>query len=369
MKNYLEKNTRLFLVLLFFYALAVPASGQQMTVGERITDGEVPSAQAQWKTRYADIPRVDVHTHVSDPADVANFLKLRDRLSENNGADLAAWITMDSRQGPIDSPAEMFKSSGGRMLSAFADYEPHRGIHHTLKDFEKKKEQGFIGYKLWFGPYYRVLADGEEGIEHIDHPAFKDVLSAAAKTHTPLLSLHIGDPNGPYGNRLKYIADPVFFWRSVRAAENVIAQNPDVTIIVAHMVFLVSQDAQLDYLRYMLSSYPNMYVDMSATYQYFALVNKDNLRDLMIEYSDRLLFGIDSGVMADDRIDYFADRYTSAMAILEDDTPVASPHFRNGAVQGLALPREVLEKLYYKNALKLYPRLKETMAAKGYAVE
>ena len=324
---------------------------------------------AQWKTRYGDIPRVDVHTHVSAPGDVANHLKLRDQLAGQNGVDLAAWITMDSREGPIESPAAMFESSGGRMLSAFADYEPHRGVHHTIRDFEEKKEQGFIGYKLWFGPWYRVLVEGEQGMHHVDHPDFQELFDAARKTGTPLLSLHIGDPNGPFGNRLRYISDPVFFWQSVRAVENVIARNPDVVIIVAHMVFLVSQDAQLDYLRYMLSTYPNMYVDMSAAYQYFALASRDNIRDLVIEYSDRLLFGIDSGVIADGRMAGFADRYTSAMAVLEDDAPGTSTHFRNGAVSGLALPREVLEKLYYKNALKLYPRLRETMATLGYEVE
>lgn len=30
-------------------------------------------------------------------------------------------------------------------------------------------------------------------------------------------------------------------------------------------------------------------------------------------------------------------------------------------MKGLDLPREVLEKIYYKNAVKLYPGLKEAM--------
>jgi predicted TIM-barrel fold metal-dependent hydrolase len=36
--------------------------------------------------------------------------------------------------------------------------------------------------------------------------------------------------------------------------------------------------------------------------------------------------------------------------------------------RGLALPREVLEKIYYRNALRVYPRLREAFLKLGYTV-
>ncbi len=324
------------------------------------------SLKAQWKSEYGDIPRVDVHMHISKPENTANYLKVRERLSNENGVDLTAWITLDSRNGPILSSSDMYKSSGGRMLCAFSDYQPHKGVHHTLKDFEEKKKEGFIGYKLWFGPWYRVLDEGEEGIKNVDNQAFDQVFEAARQTGTPMLSMHIADPNGPFGNRMNYIPDPVFFWHEVRAVEDVIRRHPDITIIVAHMVWLVGQDAQLDYLRFMLSTYPNLYVDLAATSQYFNLLNRDNLRDFMIEYSDRILLGTDSGVIGDNQIENAADRYARLFAILESNEMVHGSFFGKEDVQGLDLPREVLERIYYQNAMGLYPGLREVIAGKGY---
>ena len=38
-------------------------------------------------------------------------------------------------------------------------------------------------------------------------------------------------------------------------------------------------------------------------------------------------------------------------------------------LKGLALPMHVLENFYYKNAVRLYPRVKEVLEGMGYALE
>jgi hypothetical protein len=43
--------------------------------------------------------------------------------------------------------------------------------------------------------------------------------------------------------------------------------------------------------------------------------------------------------------------------------------FQGEAVHGLALPREVLEKVYFRNALRIYPGLSDRMRTLGYRVE
>ncbi|MDR2894211.1 MAG: amidohydrolase [Alistipes sp.] len=323
---------------------------------------------AQWKTAYPDIPRVDVHIHIASYDAAPAYLQLHDNLSARYDADLAALVSVDTREGPVESPAEMLRVSENRILSAFSDFEPQKGPHHTMADFQTMKDKGFAGYKIWFGPYYRVMPEGEKGIS-IDADAYQPIFDAAYTTSLPILSMHINDPNGPFDARGKWMADPVMFWQGVHAAENAIARNPGVTFVVAHGFWLVCQDAQLDYLRYLLATYPNLYVDLAATFQYFYLVNPDNLRDLMIEYSDRVLFGTDGGVLAVDRLDGTADRYAKVFRILETDQVVDGGYFGNRDTQGLNLPREVLENIYYKNALKLYPGLRAAMAANGYDVE
>ena len=154
---------------------------------------------------------------------------------------------------------------------------------------------------------------------------------------------------------------PVEFWTHIKVFENILIKYPKLTIVAAHCSWLVLQDAQIDYLRYLLSTYPQLYIDLSATFQYIHFANHENLRDLYIEYQDRVLYGTDGGRVPDDEINQIADRYANTFAILETDQTVMGGYFGEKPVKGLNLPKEVLEKVYYKNAWKLYPGLKGAM--------
>ena len=114
----------------------------------------------------------------------------------------------------------------------------------------------------------------------------------------------------------------------------------------------------------MLKTYPNFYVDLAATEQYFYLVNRENLRDFMIEYSDRIMFGTDKGPITSSAIRSNVNSYARFFQILETEDQVEG---RN-VMQGLNLPKEVLEKIYYKNAMKLYPGLSDRMRSLGYKI-
>jgi predicted TIM-barrel fold metal-dependent hydrolase len=149
----------------------------------------------------------------------------------------------------------------------------------------------------------------------------------------------------------------------------VLEQHPNLVAVMAHSNWLVCQDAQLDYLRNMLSTFPNLYIDLAATFQYFPLVKRGNLRSFMIEWSDRIMFATDIGRWKEsEETDYHVQRYFNAFQILETDQLVNGSFFRDEQVEGLSLPRDVLEKIYYRNAAKVYPGLKEAMVKLGYQV-
>jgi hypothetical protein len=55
--------------------------------------------------------------------------------------------------------------------------------------------------------------------------------------------------------------------------------------------------------------------------------------------------------------------------MLETNKIVRGSFFEEESVsQGLALPREVLEKIYYRNAVRIYPRLAKILARHGFEV-
>ncbi len=325
------------------------------------------TGHAQFVTQYPGIPRIDVHTHTDNNYEgIKNYLVLRETMLTNNKVDLAMLINLNGEQA-IDT---IFEVSEGRIMTSINDYQPNRGLTHTPEDIFSSLERGYVGYKIWHGPYSRVLNEGEEGIKYFDDPAHEPVLAAMEKAGLPGASIHIADPNGPFGDRGKWAADPVEYWRQVVSVERVLQRHPDLVLIVAHCSWLICQDAQIDYLRYLLSSYPNFYVDLAATFQYFYLVDHANLRDFLIEYSDRVLYGTDiSSIRRKEDIPGYIERFSRTFRILETDEMVEGGFFGMNPVQGLSLPKETLEKIYYKNALKLYPGLAENMTMLGYQAE
>jgi hypothetical protein len=319
---------------------------------------------SQFVTQYPDIPRIDVHTHTNNNYQgIRNYLALRKAMLSDNKIDLAMLINLNGEQA-IDTILEV---SQGRITTCINDYEPQRGLAHKPEEMSSSLGKGYVGYKIWHGPSSRVLKEGEGGIKYFDNPAHEPVLTAMEKAGMPGASIHIADPNGPFGNRGKWATDPVEYWRQVIGLERVLQRHPGLVIIAAHCAWLICQDAQIDFLRYMLSAYPNFYVDLAATFQYFYLVDHANLRDFLIEYSDRIVYGTDIGsIRRQEEIPAYIERYSRTFRILETDQMVEGGFFGMNPVKGLNLPKDVLERIYYKNAMKLYPGLVDKMNKLGY---
>lgn len=330
---------------------------------------------AQYITKYPEMPRIDVHAHphsvvhhesaatttALDARAVNNYLALSDTLRLTNRVELAMWINLGGDEG-IDAADT---ASNGRIMTCISDYSPQRGLKYKPADIKKSLNEGYAGYKMWFASYWRRLKEGEKGIKYIDDPAVEPVLGAMEDAGMPCAAVHVADPNGPFWNRGRWCADPVEYWRMIIGLERVLHKHPKLVVMAAHGAWLVCQDAQLDFLRYLFKTYPNFHIDLAATDQYYHLVNYENLRSLFIEYSDRILFGTDIGIIGKNDIALLAEKYMKSFQILETDNIVKGGFFGTTDIKGLNLPKEVLEKIYYKNALRIYPGLKERMEKLG----
>jgi predicted TIM-barrel fold metal-dependent hydrolase len=280
------------------------------------------------------------------------------------------WIDLASSSNPTPDVDEELQRSKGRIVTCIADFSSHDGFQIPPEELDSWLKKGYVGYKIWAGPYYRRLKDGEDGYKYIDHPALDPTFAKMEQFGMVAASIHIADPNGPYGNRQKWLADPVEYWRQITAWRRVLGKHPDLVAVAAHGNWLVCQDAQLDYLRNMFATFPHLHVDLAATFQYFCLVNRDNLRAFMIEWADRIMFGTDIGrVRSAAEAERRAEQYFRCFRILETDATVGGGFFGRREIQGLALPAEVLEQIYYRNAIRIYPRVNAQLQALGYAVQ
>ena len=318
-------------------------------------------------SEYPHIPRIDVHAHIGGNIEtIASYLRLREVALETHQIDLAMWIDLGDSKAPETDLEVVEKESQGRVLCCIHDYSAHKGLTHPPEELAQWIAKGYNGYKIWSGPPQRGLKEGEEGYPYVDDPAHEPTFAMMEKEQIVGASIHIADPNGPYGDRHDWLPDPVEYWRNITAWRHVLERHPNLKAITAHMSWLCCQDAQLDYLRNMLSTFPGLSVDLAATFQYFYLVDRENLRSFSIEFADRILFGTDISSFPGEEIELRARRYFQCFQILETDEMVPGGFFEQSPTRGLALPKEVLEKIYYKNAAKIYPRVGEQLQKLGY---
>jgi len=127
----------------------------------------------------------------------------------------------------------------------------------------------------------------------------------------------------------------------------VFARHPETIFICAHFA---NNPEDLGAVGRWLDLYPNMYVDIDARISELGR-QPYTARKFFLKYQDRIMFGTDT---APDR-----DAYRMYYRFLESDDEYfdpASGHHRQGfwMIYGLFLPKEVLQKIYHKNAERLF---------------
>jgi predicted TIM-barrel fold metal-dependent hydrolase len=124
---------------------------------------------------------------------------------------------------------------------------------------------------------------------------------------------------------------------------------------------------QLDYLSYVLETYPNVYLDLGGRIKDFYSMDREHLRSFIIKYAHRILFGTDFGHNLE-RADSLevAKRHHRSFQAFESDSVIPARNERAKPYRGLTLPVDVLEKIYFRNAVKIYPRIRTVLQSRGY---
>jgi predicted TIM-barrel fold metal-dependent hydrolase len=139
----------------------------------------------------------------------------------------------------------------------------------------------------------------------------------------------------------------------IQARDHMLAENPSLRVVGAH---LGSLETNVDEVARRLDKYPNFAVDVAARTVYLTLQPREKVRQFLIKYQDRILYGTDLSLSAQGdpstakkkwAQQYAADwRFFSSNAML---------NYRGRKVQGLGLPPDVLRKLYHDNAVHWIP--------------
>lgn len=196
----------------------------------------------------------------------------------------------------------------------------------------------------------------------LDSPLLDPFFEAIVERKMAVMT-HVGDPDtwyctkyvdcGKYGERDEHYA----IWARV------MERYPDIPWIGAHMG---GNPENLTRLQALLDRFPNLSLDCSAT-RWMARelsARRDEARDFFIRNAGRIMWGSDQ-VSGDDRgFDFLASRWWVQRKLIETayigPSPIFDPDLaddRQPTLRGLALPDEVLQKLYHDNAVRFLARI------------
>ncbi len=239
---------------------------------------------------------------------------------------------------------------------------------NTISNLKRSFSKGAIAVKIWKN-VGMDLRDESGNFVMVDNPRLDPILDYLAKHHIPLIG-HNGEPRdcwlpleemtfsqGYYGAHPEYhmYLHPEYpsYEDQINARDNMLTKHPDLKFVGAH---LGSLEWSLEELAKRLDKFPNMNVDLTrmSNLKLHTLNNRQKTRDLFIKYQDRLIYGTDRGVIASDNPAELKrnihNGWLSDWRFYVSDDIIVLLGF--GKLKGLKLPRSVVDKIYYKNAVK-----------------
>jgi len=148
-----------------------------------------------------------------------------------------------------------------------------------------------------------------------------------------------------------------------KARENMHRKHPNTIFVNAHMAMLYYDPEKVAKL---LDTFPNAQVEISATVQDLGRAPR-LWREFIMKYQDRVLFGTDGG--GNSNPDTFWNPHFRYLETYDEyfehpaqiRTPGGSPGHGRWNISGIGLPDEVLRKVYFENALKYLPSLRDSI--------
>jgi predicted TIM-barrel fold metal-dependent hydrolase len=339
--------------------------------------GADPAVTAYGMDDYARVEKIDAHVHLHGPADRFMARAAQDgfRVLTIN-VDYPDFPPIDEQQRDAIS---LLRRYPGRVAFAatisVADFGAPGWAAATLARIDAAVAQGAVGVKVWKN-IGMGLRDADGRYVMLDDARFKPVFDHLEQRDLVLLG-HQAEPLNcwlPF-ERMTVRSDQEYFREhpqyymalhpempsheaQLAARDRMLDAHPALRFDSVH---LASLEWDVDEVARFLERYPRANVDLAARMvhlEHQAIDRRDKVRQFLIRYQDRILYGSDIAHGKGDADEQVAaDAHAAWLAdwrFLNTADSLHSPDFAE-AFQGLALPAAVVDKIYRINARRMFP--------------
>ncbi|GAB3541275.1 amidohydrolase family protein [Spirosoma fluminis] len=326
---------------------------------------------SEHKLGRSKYPFIDVHNHQyqMDNGDLRPLVKQMDSLNMGLMVNLSGrGFSSNANESTkfFDNALANIQKTNPKRIALFTninfgEVNDKDWTAQAVKTLEDDVKKGARGLKIYKNLGFNVKDDKGNRVR-VDDPRLDPIWAKCGQLGIPVL-IHTADPK-PFWDpmdrfnerwlelklhpgRKRSETNPVSWEQLIAEQHNVFRKHPKTTFIAAHMGWFPNDLNKLDSL---MKVFPNMNVEIGAVIAELGRQPRAS-RKFFEKYQDRILFGKDSWVPSE---------YATYFRVLETDDEYFPYHKKYHAfwrMYGMALPDEVLKKVYYKNALRIIPGL------------
>jgi predicted TIM-barrel fold metal-dependent hydrolase len=328
---------------------------------------------------FEKAPKTDAHFHYDTPNE--QYVKYADSINMN-----IVSINVDAGE-PLDFQFEIssalkmkyperFDFLGTISIDNFgaADY-----VEGEIERVKKCMNAGAKGIKVWKN-IGMALKDPDGKYVMIDDKTFAPLFSYMEKEGITLTA-HLGEPRNCWlpsdemtldNDRSYYTRHPEYhmyqhpeapsYEQQIEARDHILQKYPKLRFVGCH---IGSMEWNLDMVAQHFDQYPNFYIDLAARIghiQLHTLENKEKVRDFFIQYQDRILFGTDATMKSsientDEECKNLYEKWKQQWIFFATDIaqpPLGRFNTHIDTVEGLRLPKQVVDKIFFTNSKRLY---------------
>jgi predicted TIM-barrel fold metal-dependent hydrolase len=327
---------------------------------------------------FPHVEKIDAHMHVHGVAD---------HLVAQAIADNFRILTIDVDYPDFPTIADQLRDSEslhqrypGRVAFAttfsVADFHAPGWSDRVIKSIDADVAQGAVGVKIWKN-IGMTLRDPDGKYVMPDDPRLEPVIAHLAAAHIVLLG-HQAEPLNCWlpldkmtvkGDREYFTEHPQYYMYQhpempshdaiLAARDRMLHAHPSLSFDSVH---LGSLEWDVDKVADFLDRFPHARVDVAARMvhlEYQATKDPEKVRRFLIKYQDRILYGSDDAYGPKDSdpaaVKDVHDGWVQDWEFLVTTDVMHSGDFE-ASFHGLHLPREIVDKIYKRNAEVLFPK-------------